>query len=355
MKRKFRVVHALNQFFGGLGGEDAAGLVPQFFEGARGPGLLWQQLATDFEVLGTVVFGDNYAAENPDAAINEMLSLIERNFPGETGGRPDLVVAGPAFQSGRYGMTCGALCKAVLERWNVPGVTGMSLDNPATAEFRRFTIIAETSNNVLGMNEAIEKMVHVARRLIAGEEIDPRRDGTVPQGRRRNYFAGESGAERALTMLLRKLNGEPYETEYAMPEFDRVAPAPPVPAVAKTRVALVTSGGIVPRGNPDRIESASASKFGAYNLAGLDALTSRSHQTVHGGYDPTFANADPNRVLPLDAARGLEAEGLIGALHDCYYATVGNATSVERAREFGKNMAEHLVADGVQAVILTST
>jgi glycine reductase len=140
-----------------------------------------------------------------------------------------------------------------------------------------------------------------------------------------------------------------------MPVFDRVAPAPPLANPGAATIALVTSGGVVPRGNPDRIESASASRFGEYPLAGLDSLSPATHETAHGGYDPTFASADPNRVLPLDAARELERAGAIGRLHDRYYATVGNGTSVERARRFGREIAARLVRDGVQAVILTST
>ena len=140
-----------------------------------------------------------------------------------------------------------------------------------------------------------------------------------------------------------------------MPTFDRVAPAPPIEDIRLTRLALVTSGGIVPRGNPDKIEAANAQRFGTYSLQGLQTLTSQTHQTAHGGYDPTFANEDPNRVLPLDVVRDLEAEGAIGSLHEYFYATVGNATSVASAKMFGESIATKLLADGVQAVILTST
>jgi glycine reductase len=156
-------------------------------------------------------------------------------------------------------------------------------------------------------------------------------------------------------MLLAKLKGDALESEYAMPEFETVTPAPAIADAGQAVVALVTSGGIVPSGNPDRIESASASRYGAYSLNGLDRLSAETHQSVHGGYDPSFANADPNRVLPLDAARILQREGRIGRLSDTYYATVGNATSVERARRFGAEIAAKLVNEGVQAVIFTST
>ncbi len=284
-----------------------------------------------------------------------MLALIEENTFERGGRRPDLLVAGPAFQAGRYGMACGALCKAVQDRWKIPAITGMSGENPAVALFRGPVLIVATADNVLGMNTALQTMVGAARRLLAGEELVPERDGTIPHGRRVNHFAEESGARRALAMLLEKLNDDPFTSEYAMPQFDRVPPAPPVTDAAKIKLALVTSGGIVPMGNPDRIESASATKFGEYDLTGLEALSPRTHQTVHGGYDPTYANADPNRVLPLDEVRALEAEGRIGSLHNRYFATVGNATSVEQAREFGRQIALRLTSDGVHAVILTST
>lgn len=346
-----RVVHVVNQFFGGLGGEEAAGIRPRFLAGARGPGLLWEKLAGDLKIAGTIVVGDNFAAGNADAAAEEVLALIEEHVSGG----PCLLVAGPAFLAGRYGMTCGAVCKAAAARWGIPAVTAMSRGNPAVAEYRKSVVIVETSGDVLGMSEALERMVRVSRHLLDGGDILPERDGTLAHGRRDNFLAEETGAMRAIAMLMRKLNGEPFVTEYAMPAFDRVAPAPPVEACGSIRLALVTSGGIVPRGNPDRIESASASRFGEYGIAGVDALTPRDYQTVHGGYDPTHANADPNRVLPLDVARELEKEGRIGTLHDRYYATVGNATSVERAREFGLQIAGRLLADGVQAVILTST
>ena len=108
-------------------------------------------------------------------------------------------------------------------------------------------------------------------------------------------------------------------------------------------------------GNPDRIEAASASKFAEYSIAEVDDLTPDAYQTCHGGYDPTYANADPDRVLPVDAMRTLEKEGVIGRLHDFYYVTVGNATSVANAQKFGKEIAERLKEAGVGGVVLTST
>ncbi|HZD39442.1 MAG TPA: glycine/sarcosine/betaine reductase selenoprotein B family protein, partial [Terriglobales bacterium] len=60
-----RVVHYLNQFFGGRGGEDKAGMPLEVRSGAVGPGMLLERLlGEDTQVVVTLVCGDNYAVEH---------------------------------------------------------------------------------------------------------------------------------------------------------------------------------------------------------------------------------------------------------------------------------------------------
>ena len=68
-----------------------------------------------------------------------------------------------------------------------------------------------------------------------------------------------------------------------------------------------------------------------------------------------YANADPHRILPLDAARELEEEGAIGRLHEEYLVTAGNGTSVANAKRFGIEWAADLRHSGARAAILTAT
>ena len=75
----------------------------------------------------------------------------------------------------------------------------------------------------------------------------------------------------------------------------------------------------------------------------------------HGGYDPTYANTDPNRVLPIDVLREMEKEGEFKKLYDYFFTTVGNGTPVANAKKFGSEIGARLKKDGVDAVILTST
>src|SRR5882672_11472209 len=98
-----RVVAYVNQMFGQLGGEEKAGVGPQVMEGAVGAARAVQQaLGEAGTVVATVLCGDNYVAERTDTAIAELVALVAAQSP-------DLVVAGPAFQAGRYGVACGAL------------------------------------------------------------------------------------------------------------------------------------------------------------------------------------------------------------------------------------------------------
>ncbi len=355
MSTSYKIVHCLNQFFGGLGEEKLANVAPSIVQGSKGPGMLIQREFPEVEVIATVIFGDNYMAENIEKGAEEILNLLEPFHKGDKSNTPDLLVAGPAFNAGRYGIACGAICQLVQNRLGLPAVTAMFPGNPAVDLYRKSIFIAETSDNVLGMAEALQRMLPLGIKLVRRESLLPEKDKYIPQGRRKNFFDAETGARRAISMLLTRLKGESFQSEYQMPVFDRATPAPPIEDMRQVRLALVTSGGIVPRGNPDKIEAANAQRFGTYSIKNLQALSSRTHQTAHGGYDPTFANENPNRVLPLDAVRELEAAGVIGSLHDYYYATVGNATSVENAKKYGQRIAKILVKDGVQAVILTST
>jgi glycine reductase len=348
---KIRIVHYLNQFFGGVGGEEKADCKPFAIRGPHGPGRLVEKLFreenADAEIVATVVCGDSYFAENQESVLREWIPAIREE-------RPDLVVAGPAFNAGRYGMACGAICSS-LETLGIPAVTAMYKENPGVDQYRKTALIVESANTVSGMEEAVRKMVRLGIKRVRGEKIEtPKAEGCFEQGIRRNYLHAEPAYRRAIDMLLQKIAGQPFETEYPIPFFDRVEPRPAVAGLKGITIALVTSGGIVPTGNPDHIESSSASKYGKYSLEGLATADARTHQSAHGGYDTTYVNADPNRVLPIDVMRELEKE-MGFRLHPWYYATVGNGTSVDNAQKFAKEIAVELIRDGVQAVILTST
>ena len=60
--------------------------------------------------------------------------------------------------------------------------------------------------------------------------------------------------ERAIEMLLKKIKNEPFESELPMEVWDDMPPAPPLAQVKDRKIALVTTSGVVPWGNPDRFQ-----------------------------------------------------------------------------------------------------
>ena len=345
----YKVVHYINQFFANIGGEEMAHVAPELRDGFVGPGMaLNNAWKGEAEIVKTIVCGDSYFAEHEADAKAQILDWVKAE-------KPDFFIAGPAFNAGRYGYACATICAAVQDELGIPVLTGMYEENPG-ADLKNKVLMIATANRAAGMRKAAPAMAKLALKMMKGEKIGAScEEGYMPNGIRKNFFEKEVGAKRAVDMLVAKLNGKPFTTEYPMPSFDRVAPNPAVKDLSKATIALCTSGGIVPKGNPDHIESSSASHYGEYCIAGVETLTSDKYETAHGGYDPVYANENPNRVLPVDVMRDLEREGKIGKLHDYFYTTVGNGTSVANAKSFAAEYAQKLLQAGVHAVIMTST
>ena len=346
----YRIIHYINQFYAGIGGEEKADVVPEIREGVVGPGMaLKAALGKDAEIVATVICGDSYFASNMEKASADILAMMKKY-------KPDAVVAGPAFNAGRYGTACGAVCEAVVKKLGIPAVSGMYPENPGVEMYKKSFYIVETPDSAAGMRKAVPAMAKLVLKLLGGEKLGtPAEEGYIERGVRKNKFFGKLAAERAVDMFAAKLHGKPFVTEYPMPVFDRVAPNPAVKDMKNAVIAVVTSGGICPKGNPDHIEASSASKFGEYDITGVMDLTSEAYCTAHGGYDATYADQDADRVLPVDVLRCMEKEGVFRKLHNKFYTTVGNGTAVASAKRFGEEIARRLIADGVTAVILTST
>ena len=342
-----RAVHYLNQFFAGLGGEEAAETPPTRLDGAAGPGRGLAAELEGIEIVATLTCGDDYFGEHEEEALALLLELLEAE-------RPDLLVAGPAFGSGRYGFACARFSRVAAERLGIPARAAMHEENPGVAVVDGAVPIAATAVNVAGMREALPRMARLAEAVVAGRELGPpASEGYVPRGFRRNELAGKPGAERAIDLLLAKLSGE-TSSEVAG-GFENVAPPAPVSDLSSALIALVTEAGCVPQGNPDRLPTIRAQGWLRYELGGARTLVPGQYESVHGGFDVTLANDDPNRLVPLDTMSKLAAEGRVGRIHDVFYTTTGNGTPVAASTQFGREIASELVDSGVEAVLLSGT
>ncbi|MEA2717401.1 MAG: glycine reductase complex component subunit gamma [Actinomycetota bacterium] len=340
-----RVVHYINQFFAGVGGEDSAATGPASSAEAKGPGRkLAGLLGPDHQVVATVWCGDDYAVGTA-GAIDEILALVQA-------AEPDLVVAGPAFTSGRYGLACARVVAAATAA-GLGAVASMHPDNPGLDEAGTAPVVA-SGEVARSMGPSLETLAGAAATLLAGEPLTTE-EGRIGRLPRQSVLDDRNAATRAVDLVLARLGGDRDATEVPLPRFDQVTPAAPVADPSVVTVAFVTEGGLVPDANPGGLESARATRWLRYPIEDRAGLEPGEWRSVHGGFSTVFANADPNRILPLDVARELEGEGRIGALMPEYFVTTGNGTSVANARRFGVEWAADIRRSGARAAILTST
>jgi glycine reductase complex component B subunit gamma len=349
MQQPVRVVHYVNQFFGGIGGEEHADEPVQVRAGSLGPGRgLEQHWSGAARIVATIIGGDNFVSARSADAEPAIRTALEEH-------RPDVLVAGPAFNAGRYGLACGVACRIASEL-DIPNVTAMSPENPALVMHGQHLYVIATGELASSMGRALPPLASLALKLGRHEALgSAHQEGYLPRGLRRDVWHAQTGAQRAIDLLKKRLAGEPFVSEMPIEQFDSVAPAPPLRSLAQARLAVVSTGGIVPRGNPDRLREYNSVAWRRYRIADLERLESGDWEPIHGGYDSTWAREDPNRVVPLDALRQLERDGTFAELHEYYYATVGVGTAVNNARRFGEEIAHELHAADVQGVILTAT
>lgn len=345
-----KAIHYINQFFGQIGGEEKADQTPIFHDGLIGCSMMLNAMVQpEIEVTNTIVCGDNYITNHTDEALKEIFAFLDtKEF--------DIFFAGPAFMAGRYGVGCGIVCKAVAEKYGVPVITSMNEENPGVEEYKAVAYIFRGGRKSTFMKADVTAMANFAKKLAKGEALLPAaQEGYFPRGVRAEIPCDTMAADRVIDMLLKKIAGEPFQTELIIPKMEKIPPAAPVADLSKATIALVSSSGVVPVDNPDRIQSASAQKWGKYDISKLDNLPEGVFKTIHAGFDPAAMCAVPDRGIPVDAMRYFEKQGKIGKLYDWFYVTVGTGTTQAFAAKFGREIAQELHAANVDAVILTST
>jgi betaine reductase len=350
--RKFKALYYINQFYAGVGGEEKADVGLMVFDEKKGPAIgiekFWDG---QMEVVKTLACGDNYI--NADESYEQVKKSVEQLVKEV---KPNVFIAGPAFNAGRYGVACAKLCDFVRKELQVPSITGMHIENPAVSMFVKDNYIVSTSETAAGMGAALPVMASMALKLAKGDKIGPAlKEGYIPTGHRYNEYHEKKGAERVVDLLLKKLKGEPYVTEIPIRKFEQQAAAPPLTNTSDSLIAIVTTGGLVPKGNPDNLRQAFSTTFAKYDIENLVSVPAGDYESIHGGYDTTNINLDPNRLVPLDELRNLEKEGKIKSIYKYFYTTCGIGTNVKNSTDIGKRIAEELKEANVDAVILTST
>jgi len=347
-----KAVHYINQFYAGLGGETMADIGLSVLDEKKGPAIGLEKLWNgEMEVVKIIVCGDNFINndENFQKASEEIKKILEEI-------KPDVFVAGPAFNAGRYGVACARVCDFVRSELKIPCVTGMWHENPAVPMYGKDNYIVSTTETAAGMSKSLPQLAKLSLKLAKGEKILASRfEGYLPTGHRYNEYNEKTGAQRVTAMLLNKLYGRPFTTEVPLRGFEVVTPAPKITSMKDATIALITTGGLVPVGNPDKLRQSFSVTYGKYDVTGKDELKKGEYESIHGGYDTTDASNDPHRLIPLDMMRALEREGIIKGIYKYFLSTCGVGTNVESSKDIGRRMVADLKHSEISAAILTST
>ena len=139
----------------------------------------------------------------------------------------------------------------------------------------------------------------------------------------------------------------------------------PERSVAQSRVALLTSSGhFAADDDPrplgvDRMTQAVAEERISDFLKEAPTLSElpvagpgEAIQVRHGGYDVRGALIDHNVAFPIDRLRELEADGVIGSLHDTAYSFVGACAQTRLIKKSGPEWADRLKSTGSDVVVL---
>lgn len=355
---KKRVVLYLNQFFGQLGGEAAASVGFTVKEELVGPGMAFKKfLGDDAEIVATIICGDDFFSGEPEVHAGEFVELAK-------GYKPDVVFAGPAFAAGRYSVACGAICKKVQEDLGIPAISAMDESAPGTDMYRKDIYITKTSNNSRDMVKNINDMVNLSNYLLADKSDeytpllsldhipDPVEYNYFHRDVLRNAFCEESQAARAVAKLVAKIKGEPFVTEVVPEVLEIIEPPKPIKDMSKATIGFASDGGLVPKGNPDRMATRSNLIWNSYDM---DEMF-KDYEVIHAGYFNDYVLQSADRLLPRDVVLDMVAEGKVGALDNNYYAMPACTTVSKRCAEVGEAMAADIVKNGnIDAVILTST
>jgi betaine reductase len=351
---KTRVMHYMNQFFAGIGGEAKADVPFGCLPGPVGAGKRLQELLGDSaEIVVTTYCGDDYFSQHLEETFAAIIATArEYNI--------QLLVAGPAFASGRYGFACAEVCHALSSMLNLSCVTGMHLENPGVETYQqykdRLVYAFPTSEEAIGMSAALSTMARFVCKLADQAAIGtPAEEGYIPRGFRLDQMKTDSGAARAVRLLLDKIAGRPFVSEIPVENIEAIPVSPPISNLKNASLALISTSGVIPPGNPDGFRGFQNVRWGKYSIDELDSMLDRDWDVLHGGYNTDSMKRNPNYGVPLDICREMEKQGLFRKLYSHFYSTPGARGLLSVMHRLGDQMAIEMKSNGVDGALLVST
>ena len=144
---------------------------------------------------------------------------------------------------------------------------------------------------------------------------------------------------------------------YPCMEHDDSPWTPMQKPLSESRVALVTSAGLHLRGDKPFVSDTRGKGDSSYRVLPRSTPAPeiiQSHTSI--GFDHTGIYRDINVTYPIDRLEELREQDVIGSLADNYYSFMGAIRDgTELATETGPEVAQRMLDEGVEVVLLTPT
>ena len=267
---------------------------------------------------------------------------------------PDILVAGPAFGSGRYGLACAEVCKTA-QALGIKAVSGMHPDNPGALSGWPDVVMVPTGETSADMPQALAAMVRLAGKLGRGEALGPAEvDGYLPRGVRVCMTANAPAtsapsiccwpSSRISRSLPRYPSTRRKKSSPLCPSrICRGPPSPWSPPAAWCARATRTS-----RSPPTpAVITATRSPSCKASPTPIGSVPRRLFQP-HRQFQ---SQLHPAPQLP--ARPGSRRQ--IGGVFSSIYALPGVATPVAMSCDLGRSIAQDLVNSGVDGCLLVAT
>ena len=156
-------------------------------------------------------------------------------------------------------------------------------------------------------------------------------------------------------MLLNKLAGRSFVTEIPIESLEAIPVPPRIANPGDIHLALVSSAGVNPPGNPAGFTVGKNTRWGKFSIEKLSSMKGAKWDVIHSGYNTAFMRDTPNCGVPLDVCREMEREGVFARLYPLFYGTSGGGGTISDMQTIGREMARDIKSEGLDAVLLVST
>ena len=129
--------------------------------------------------------------------------------------------------------------------------------NPGILTHRQELLAVPTGIDVTEMRSIVDRMARLGLKVASGQELGPAmEDDYIPRGFRKPAMRDKTGAEAAIDMLEARVADSPFVSEVYRRDYDPIPAPAAIGDLSCVTIALISTGGLVPMGNPDHLEQA---------------------------------------------------------------------------------------------------